>query len=156
MFSFVIQHFLLLHLPTRSSQRPAWTSLLLSACREVREEKLFRQFDLANPAELRQCQDWWAGLVDEAEAGVGAWLLLSWLVKLLDRDWAGWEGAGRKGGPPLIYHLCPASGPAIHLYSALLQQDKIGLPTARHLLQLAAHQAEWEDSQVPNIKKPVK
>ena len=55
-------HFLSLHLARDSRHRPHWLNLVLSAFRNVRDEKVFRTFDYRNPHDLHSCGLLWADL----------------------------------------------------------------------------------------------
>ena len=63
-------HFLSLHLARDSRHRPHWINLVLSAFRNVRDEKVFRTFDYRNPHDLHSCGLLWADLFSRLKDGL--------------------------------------------------------------------------------------
>jgi len=117
-------HFLFLHAHRgrHPETRKRWIHIVLSAFRDISDEKLFRQFDIANQHDIHSCLLLWKKLfqrlfetmeqVDNDEERYqqteGSWLLLSFLTLLLQRDFEMWWKHGRgkeERNFPLIFYL---------------------------------------------------
>ena len=117
-------HFLFLHAHRgrNPDTRKQWVHLVLSAFRDISDEKLFRQFDIENQHDIHSCLQLWKKLFQRLLATLercdneserhedreGPWLLLSFLTLLLQRDFEMWWKHGRKKGEkdfPLLFYL---------------------------------------------------
>ena len=117
-------HFLFLHAHRgrNPDTRKQWVHLVLSAFRDISDEKLFRQFDIENQHDIHSCLQLWKKLFQRLLATLeqcdneserhedreGPWLLLSFLTLLLQRDFEMWWKHGRKKEEkdfPLLFYL---------------------------------------------------
>ena len=105
-----LNHFLFLHC-NNSTDMVSWRPTILSALRNLKEEKLFKTFNLSNAQELVLCAEFWREIVDrvihhseiskclhsgelqendDITLSTGPYLLLQFLVKLLRKDFELW------------------------------------------------------------------
>ena len=117
-------HFLFLHAHRGRDPdtRKRWTHLILSAFRDISDEKLFRKFDISNMHDIHSCLQLWNKLFqrlfetieqfdndeERYQETEGSWLLLSFLTLLLQRDFEMWWKHGRGKGNkefPLLFYL---------------------------------------------------
>ena len=134
-----LNHFLFLHLGKESNDRDTWLSLVCSAFRNMQDEKLFKTFDISNSQELFFCWSFWKEIFDKAESfasstkdidheikddeysdagySIGPNLLITFLVKMLQKDFEIWWKKWRKKDIvseqpmtyPLIYYILGGS-----------------------------------------------
>ena len=160
-------HFLFLHAHRgrHPTTRKQWIHLVLSAFRDISDEKLFRHFDIANQHDIHSCLLLWKKLFqrlfetieqfdnDEAryQETEGSWLLLSFLTLLLQRDFEMWWKHGRgkedKNFPLLFYllggrnHILSSAGSSLLI---LFQKGLLAtgrsrdLDEVRHLVAMVA------------------
>ena len=160
-------HFLFLHAHRgrHPTTRKRWIHLVLSAFRDISDEKLFRQFDITNQHDIHSCLQLWKKLfqrlfetielVDNDEERYqqteGSWLLLSFLTLLLQRDFEMWWKHGRgkeeKNFPLLFYLLGGRSNTLSSASASLLTLFQKGLMATgrsrdldevRHLVAMVA------------------
>ena len=126
-----LNHFLFLHLGKESNDRDTWLSLVLSGLRNMEDEKLFKTFDISNSQDLFFCWSFWREIIDKAESfarstkdidhetkddeytdagySIGPNLLISFLVKMLHKDfeiwWKNWRKTEIVSEQPMTYPL---------------------------------------------------
>ena len=167
--------FLFLH--GNTSDRFVWHSTILSALRNLKDDKLFRQFNLSNAQDLVLCTEFWKDLIDqviqnclftkfseeyrenydvERSGSMGPFMLLQFLVKLLEKDFQTWWLHHKKkqldndidqvGELPLLYYILGGSTrdlmkivktSILKLYKHFLKIDH-GLSEVRKLLSMTA------------------
>jgi len=130
-----LNHFLFLHC-NNSTDMVSWRPTILSALRNLKEEKLFKTFNLSNAQELVLCAEFWREIVDrvihhseiskclhsgelqendDITLSTGPFLLLQFLVKLLRKDFEIWWkkkyiDVSEKGRDlPLLFYLLGGS-----------------------------------------------
>ena len=160
-------HFLFLHAHRgrHPTTRKQWIHLVLSAFRDISDEKLFRQFDISNQHDIHSCLQLWKKLFQRLMETIeqfdndeeryqeteGSWLLLSFLTLLLQRDFEMWWKHGRgkeeKDFPLLFYLLGGRSHILSSAGASLLSLFQIGLMATgrsrdldevRHLVAMVA------------------
>jgi hypothetical protein len=124
--------FLFLHLRPGGKDRTDWLLLVLSAFRNLEQEKLFKKFDLTNSTDVYSCWFFCKELIERMEERaeetreedpeeeqkddslLGPFLLLDFLAKMLERDfeiwWREWRRAEVGAGDglatyPLFYYI---------------------------------------------------
>ena len=167
--------FLFLH--GNTADRFVWHSTILSAIRNLKDDKLFRQFNLSNAQDLVLCTEFWRDLIDkviqnclftkyseeyresydvERSGSMGPFMLLQFLVKLLEKDFQTWWQHHKKkyldddidqvGDLPLLYYILGGSArdllktikiSILKLYKHFLKIDH-GLAEVRKLLSMTA------------------
>ena len=167
--------FLFLH--GNTSDRFVWHSTILSALRNLKDDKLFRQFNLSNAQDLVLCTEFWKDLIDKViqnclftkfseeyrenydvdrSGSMGPFMLLQFLVKLLEKDFQIWWLYHKKkqldndidqvGELPLLYYILGGSTrdlmkivktSILRLYKHFLKIDH-GLSEVRKLLSMTA------------------
>ena len=168
-----LNHFLFLH--GNSPDRFVWHSTILSALRNLKDDKLFRSFNLSNAQDLVLCTEFWRDLIEkviqnclftkyseefresydvESSGSLGPFMLLQFLVKLLQKDFGTWWQHHKKrnlslnqvGELPLLFYLLGGStrdlmkmikSSILKLYKHFLKTDHC-LEEARKLLSMAA------------------
>ena len=170
-----LNNFLFLH--GNTTDRFVWHSTILSALRNLKDDKLFRQFNLSNAQDLVLCTEFWRDLIEkviqnclftkyseeyfesydvESSGTMGPFMLLQFLVKLLEKDFQIWWQHHKKkhldnytdqvGDLPLLFYILGGSArdllktiksTVLKLYKHFLKMDH-GLAEVRTLLSMTA------------------
>ena len=170
-----LNNFLFLH--GNTTDRFVWHSTILSALRNLKDDKLFRQFNLSNAQDLVLCTEFWRDLIEkviqnclftkyseeyresydvESSGTEGPFMLLQFLVKLLEKDFQIWWQHHKKkhldnytdqvGDLPLLFYILGGSArdllktiksTILKLYKHFLKMDH-GLAEVRTLLSMTA------------------
>ena len=104
-----LDYFLFLHCNTERG--PSWYKIILSALRNLKDEKLFKSFNISNTQELLLCVEFWKEVVEkviensqftkqilnyntvedaDSSETCGPYLLFQFIVKLLQKDFETW------------------------------------------------------------------
>ena len=151
-----LHHFLFLHAHRGrdAARRDLWLTLLLSAFRELGEERQFRIFDRENQHDLAACRHMWHRLFQrlegeqEEEEERGPSLLLAFLTTALQRDFEMWwkMSATSDSTFPSLYYMLGGRGEVLAttrdtvlpLYRVSLGRGGGGLGEVRRLLAMVA------------------
>jgi len=161
-----LDHFLFLHLGKEGIEREQWLVLVLSAMRNLPEQKLFKSFDIGNSHDIQSCFRFFGEAVahfqavaraEENDAAMeGPQIFFEFLVKLLQKDfelwWKHWRkselSSNRVVSYPLLYFMLGGSRSSVvknlsrtvlQLYSLCFgQAQEQMLPTMRKLVAMSA------------------
>jgi len=157
-----LDHFLFLHLGKGGIERDKWLNLVLSALRNLPEQKLFKSFDIGNSHDIQACWSFFREAVslfqreENVEKLEGPRIFFEFLVKMLHKDFELWWKHWRKSdlsstrtiSYPLLYYILGGSRSSIlkNLSKTVLKLYKFSLedgqtqilPTMRKLLSMSA------------------